>query len=135
MRWLFKTEPGEYSWADLVRDRKTVWSGVSNATAQMHLRSAKKGDEVAFYHTGKERRAVGIARIVRAPFPDPTVKTPGSKLVAVEIAPVRALEVPVTLVEMKNNPAMAGCDLLRISRLSIVPLTDGHWTAITRSAE
>jgi predicted RNA-binding protein with PUA-like domain len=133
MRWLFKTEPSEYSWDDLVRDRKTTWSGVSNATAQMHLRAAAKGDDVIVYHTGGERCAIGIARVVRGAYPDPS-GGPGSKLVVVDIAPVRPLPSPVTLDALKANPAMAGCDLLRISRLSIVPLAEAHWKAIMEPA-
>src|SRR6476620_6237906 len=110
--WLLKSEPGTYSWADLVRDRKTVWEGVTNPTALIHLRAMKKGEQALIYHTGTERAAVGIAEITTAPYPDPRAGNP--KIVVVDIKPVRALARPVTLDEIKSDRTFAGWDLLRI---------------------
>ena len=124
-RWLFKTEPGEYSYEDLVRDGKTVWSGITNALALKHLRTAREGDPVIVYHTGDVRAAVGLARISKSAYPDPRAKDP--KIVVVDLVPDRALRHPVPLAEMKANQALAGFDLLRIPRLSVVPVSREHW--------
>ncbi|HEY3174466.1 MAG TPA: EVE domain-containing protein [Candidatus Polarisedimenticolia bacterium] len=129
-RWLFKTEPGEYSWDDLVRERRAVWDGVTNPLALIHLRATAKGEEVLIYHTGGERRAVGIARIAKGPHPDPSLEDP--KLVVVEIAPVRPLSSAVTLETIKADAAFAGWDLLRLGRLSIVPVPRPMWDRILR---
>jgi predicted RNA-binding protein with PUA-like domain len=126
--WLFKEEPDHYSFDDLVRDGKARWDGVRNNLALRHLRSAKKNDRVLYYHTGKEKAAVGIARIVSAPYPDPKEKDP--KLVAVDIAPAQKLKRPVTLEEIKANPKFRSFELVRIPRLSVMPVPDELWKEI-----
>lgn len=120
--WLLKTEPTTYSFDDLVRDGKTVWDGVSNPVALKHLRSMKKGDGILIYHTGNEKAIVGLARVVSAPYPDPRSKDP--RLVVVEIAPGRKFERPVTLQEVKADKAFTGFELVRIPRLSVMPVPD-----------
>lgn len=132
-RWLFKTEPSTYSWEDLVRDGRTVWDGVTNALALKNLRSAKTGDSVFIYHTGDVKAIIGIAKIVKDPCPDPKAKDP--KLVVVDIAPDKPLKRPVTLAEMRANRALAGFDLLRLSRLSVVPVSEEHWRTILEMAK
>jgi len=130
--WLLKTEPTAYSWENLARDGRTVWDGITNALALKNLRAAAVGDEVLIYHTGSERRAVGIARVVKAPYPDPKRNDP--KLAVVEIAAVRALKQPVTLEQVKTDPAFAGWDLLRLSRLSFVPVPEPIWRRLLKMA-
>lgn len=128
MRWLVKEEPSSYSFADLERDGRTAWAGVRNPLAQQHLRAMKAGDRVFFYHTGGEKAVVGIARVVTGPRPDPADK--GGKLQMVEIAPVQRLKTPVTLAAIKADPAFADFPLVRISRLSVMPVTGREWAAI-----
>ncbi len=119
--WLLKSEPGTYAWSDLVRDRTTVWDGVANNTALIHLRAMQVGDEALFYHSGAEKAIVGIATITRAAYPDPKLDDP--KRVVVEIGIVKALAKPVTLAEVKAVPALKEMALVRISRLSCQPVT------------
>lgn len=126
--WLFKTEPSTYAWADLERDKKTVWDGVENTTALKHIRSIHKGDVALIYHTGDERQAVGVAEITTAPYPDPKAGDP--KLVVVDIKIRKKLAMPVSLNTIKLDPAFAGWDLLRISRLSVVPTPEAMWKRI-----
>jgi predicted RNA-binding protein with PUA-like domain len=118
--WLLKTEPGSYSWEDLVRDQRTAWDGIKNPLALKNLRSASRGDEVIIYHTGSERRAMGMARIVKQAYPDPKLSDP--KRLVVDVEAVQPLAAPVTLEQIKGDPAFAGWDLLRLSRLSFVPV-------------
>jgi len=118
--WLLKTEPDDYSFADLERDGRTVWSGVANTAALIHMRSVRKGDEAIVYHTGGERAAVGLARVTSDPYPDPAAGDP--RLVVFDIVPVRGLARPVTLAEIKTDPAFAGFDLVRQPRLSVMPV-------------
>jgi len=132
-RWLFKTEPGAYSWHELARTRRTVWDGVKNALALKHLAAIAKGDEVLVYHTGDEKAAIGIAEVVRAPYPDPKQKDP--RLLVVDIRPVRALSRPVTLAAMRANPELDGFDLLRLPRLSVMPVSPEQWTAIVEMSK
>ncbi len=127
-RWLLKTEPNCYSWDDLARDKKTAWDGISNATALKHLRTMKKGDEAIVYHTGDERAAVGIAQVTSNPYPNP--KEDDERLVVVDLKPKRRLPHPVTLSDFKADRAFAGWDLLRISRLSVVPVPDAMWSRL-----
>ena len=127
-RWLLKTEPGTYSWDDLVRDRKTTWDGISNATALIHLRSMKKGDLALVYHTGDEKAVVGIAQIASPPRPD--AKSDNEKAVVVDIKPRKKLARPVALAQIKADTAFAGWDLLRIGRLSVVPVPARMWKRI-----
>ena len=118
--WLFKTEPSEYSFADLVRDHGTTWSGVKNATALIHLRAVAKGDTVVIYHTGSEKQAVGLAKVKRGAYPDPALADP--KRVVVDLAPGAAFAQAVPLAAFRADPVLAQTDLIRITRLSIVPL-------------
>ena len=131
-RWLFKTEPSTYSWAELARDGRTVWDGVKNALALKHLAAVATGDEVLIYHTGDERAAVGIAKVMRGAYPDP--KRKDARLVVVDLQPVKALARPVALGEMRANPKLAGFDLLRLPRLSVMPVSAEQWAAIMEMA-
>jgi len=131
-RWLFKTEPSAYSFARLEADRRTVWDGVRNALALRHLAAVATGDEVLVYHTGDEKAAVGIARVARGAYPDPKQKE--AKLVVVDLEAERALQRPVTLAEMRGNAKLAGFDLLRLPRLSVMPVSAAQWTEILRMA-
>src|SRR3954453_15626139 len=128
--WLLKTEPECYSWDDLSRDKATVWDGVTNALALKHIRTMKKGDRALIYHTGDERAAVGIATVTRDPYPDP--KETDERIVIVDVKPDAKLPRPVTLDEFKADPAFAGWDLLRIGRLSVVPVPQKMWDRIQR---
>ena len=131
--WLLKTEPDCYSWDELVRDKSTVWDGVSNALALKHIRSMKKGDLALVYHTGDQRAAVGIAEVQSDPYPDP--KEGNEKLAVVDLKPKRKLPQPVTLSDIKADPAFAGWDFLRIGRLSVVPVPEPMWRRILDLAE
>ncbi len=124
--WLMKSEPGSYSWADLVRDGSTEWDGVRNPAARLHLKAMKRGDEAFFYHSGDERSVIGIMRVVREAAPDP--KDPNWVSVAVE--PVRPLATPVTLKQIKADPRLAKMELIRQSRLSVSPVRDEEWAVI-----
>src|SRR5689334_11111534 len=116
--WLVKTEPNEYSYDDLVRDGDAEWDGVTNAQAQINLRSMQAGDAIVMYHSGGERAAVGLARVVKAPYPDPT--DPAGKRVWVDLRAERKLAQAVSLADLKGDPAFAGSPLVRQSRLSVV---------------
>lgn len=124
-RWLFKTEPTVYSFAQLQKDKKTVWDGVGNNLALKNLKDIKRGDLVFIYHTGNERQAVGMARALGGAYPDPAKKDP--KLLVVDIEAVKPLRRPVTLAEVKAHPKLKSFDLVRNSRLSIMKLTDEQW--------
>jgi len=128
MNWLFKEEPTHYSYDDLAKDRKTSWSGVKNPLAQKHLRSVRKGDRVFYYHTGDEKAIVGVMKATGDAYPDPADRS--GKLYAVDVAPVQKLERPVTLAEVKADRRFAEFPLTRISRLSVMPVTDAEWSAI-----
>lgn len=119
MPWLIKTEPSEYDWARFVKDKRAVWDGVANAVALKHLRSMAKGDLCLFYHTGDERRVMGLAEVVKTAYADPNAEDP--KLVVVDVKVGQPLRSPVTLAQIKADPVFAGWDLLRIGRLSVVP--------------
>ena len=127
-RWLFKEEPTHYSFADLVRDGRTLWNGVTNNLALQHLRLVRARDEVFFYHTGKEKAVVGVMRVVSDPRQDSD--TENAKMVVVEVEPVRPLARPVTLAEIKADAVLKGWDLTRLPRLSVVPVTDVQWRRI-----
>jgi predicted RNA-binding protein with PUA-like domain len=131
-RWLFKTEPSAYSFQQLQKEGRTVWDGVKNNLALKHLAQIKKGDRVLIYHTGDEKAAVGIAQALSAAYPDPAKKDP--KLLVVEIEPEKALPRPVTLAEMKANAKLKGFDLVRLPRLSVMPVHDEQWTIIEEMA-
>jgi predicted RNA-binding protein with PUA-like domain len=132
MNWLVKEEPSNYSFSTLQRDGRTTWSGVRNPLAQKHLRSMTKGDRVFFYHTGSEKAVVGIARVASAPVQDPGDKD--AKLWAVDIEPVKALPAPVTLGAIKADTYFADFLLVRMGRLSVMPVTDPQWDRIVRMA-
>ena len=131
--WLLKTEPTVYSFADLERDGRTVWDGITNNAALKHIRSVREGDEALVYHTGEERAAVGIARIATAPYPDPHVGDP--RLVVFDLEPVRRLPRPVTLAEVKADPAFAGFALVREPRLSVMPVPPALWKRLLALAK
>ncbi|PZT92295.1 MULTISPECIES: EVE domain-containing protein [Sphingomonas] len=127
--WLLKSEPDSYGWNDLVRDGGTEWDGVRNHAAAKHLRAMAVGDDAIFYHSGKDKAAVGIARIARAAQAD------GDEgWVSVRVEPDRALPRPVTLAAMKAAVGLQDMAMLRQSRLSVSPVTDGEWTALMRLA-
>lgn len=121
--WLLKTEPETYAWEDLVKEGTTSWSGVANAQAQANLRAMKPGDRAVVYHSG-ERRAVGIAEVVRAAYPDPD---DGDGAVCVDVRAVEPLPAPVPLEAIKQEVAFEGSVLLRQGRLSVVPLSPAEW--------
>jgi predicted RNA-binding protein with PUA-like domain len=133
MNWLFKEEPTHYSFDELVKDRKTVWSGVKNPLAQKHLRAVRKGDAVFYYHTGNEKAVVGIAKALGDAYPDPKDKT--GKAVVVDIVPERPLARPVTLAEIKASKAFVSFPLTRLPRLSVMPVTDAEWKEIERMSK
>jgi predicted RNA-binding protein with PUA-like domain len=119
--WLVKSEPGAYSWDDLVKDERTRWDGVRNFEARNNLRAMKAKDLVLFYHSGEGKEIVGVARVLREAYPDPAAK--GEDWSVVDIEPVKRLENPVTLAAIKSDPELAGFALIRRSRLSVVPVT------------
>ncbi len=131
--WLLKTEPSTYSWDDLVRDKSATWDGVSNAAALKHIRSMKKGDAALLYHTGDEKQAVGIAELKSNPYPDPKEKD--DKLVVFDLKPKKKLAAPVTLARIKADKAFEGFDLIRIGRLSVVPVPESMWKRILEMSE
>jgi predicted RNA-binding protein with PUA-like domain len=126
--WLFKEEPDHYSFTDLQRDGQTLWDGVANALARQHLRNVKRGDRVLYYHTGKEKAVVGIARVVTGAKADPADEDP--KAVVVEVAPVRPLARPVALSAIKADPLFKDWELVRMPRLSVMPVTEEQWQRI-----
>ena len=130
--WLVKQEPSVYSWADFVAEGKTAWTGVRNYTARNNLRAMRKGDTVLFYHSVTEKAVVGMARVTREAYPDPTAKE--GDWSAVDLAPEKALSKAVTLDEIKRNPKLKGMALLRLSRLSVQPVTTAEFAEIVRMA-
>lgn len=128
-KWLMKSEPGTYSWADLVRDRGTEWDGVRNNAARLHLRAMKAGDEAFFYHSGEERAVVGIMRIAREGRPEGE----DGSWVSVRVEPVKALG-PVTLKDIKAEPRLAAMELIRQSRLSVSPVREEEWALVMKMA-
>jgi predicted RNA-binding protein with PUA-like domain len=127
-RWLLKTEPECYSWSDLVRDKRTVWDGITNALALKHLRTIKKGDQAFIYHTGDDKAVIGIADIVSNPYADP--KQDDEKLAVVDLKLGEKLARPVTLSDIKADPAFSGWDLIRNSRLGVVPVPEKMWERV-----
>ena len=123
--WILKTEPSTYSHADLVKDGTTVWDGVKNPVALRHLAAMQRGDQVMIYHTGNEKAAVGLASVTDEARPDPKKQDP--KLVVVTLRADRPLARPVTLAEIKADPAFAGSPLVRVPRLSVIPVTAAQW--------
>ena len=125
-----KEEPEHYNYDQLERDRKTVWAGVRNPLAQKHLRSICKGDRIFYYHTGKEKAVVATAKATTNAYPDPGDAS--GKLFVVDIAPENKLGRPVTLAEIKADKAFASFPLVRMSRLSVMPVTDSEWARIEK---
>ncbi|HWP02079.1 MAG TPA: EVE domain-containing protein [Gemmatimonadaceae bacterium] len=130
--WLLKTEPSTYSFADLEREGRTTWDGVTNPLALKNIAAMQPGDTALIYHTGSEKAAVGIARIVSAPYPDPEGHDP--KLLVVDLVPVQRLQHPVTLLQIKADRTFAQHPLVRQGRLSVVPLTQVEWDRIQKLA-
>ena len=128
MHWLFKEEPTHYSYDDLARDGQTTWTGVRNPLAQKHLRSVQKGDRIFFYHTGDEKSVIGVMKAAANAAPDPA--DAAGKLFAVDVVPVKKLKRPVRLSEIKADTAFAQFPLVRMSRLSVMPVTDDEWERI-----
>ena len=131
-RWIVKSEPSTYSFGQLQRDGRTVWDGIRNAQALIHIRAMRKGDEVLFYHTGGEKALVGLARVASAPYPDPGAKD--SKLAVVDLEPVRALTRPVPLSGIKVEKRFADLALVRHGRLSVSPVSAAQWAVLLRMA-
>jgi predicted RNA-binding protein with PUA-like domain len=130
--WLLKSEPHVYSYADLERDRTTVWDGVNNNLALKHIRTMLPKDLALIYHTGDERRAIGIAEVISSAYADPKLADP--KRAVVDVSAVKVLPQPVTLAQIKQDPSFEGFDLIRISRLSVVPVSEAHWQRILELA-
>ena len=128
--WLCKIEPDCYSFDALVRDGETLWDGVSNALARKRLRQMKPGDRVLYYHTGKEKAVVGEMVVAGEPQPDP--KSDDEAAVAVAMRPVRKFSRPVSLADIKADKLLAGWDLVRMPRLSVVPVTESQWKRVEK---
>lgn len=131
--WLVKSEPEAYSWSDLVRDRTTAWTGVRNYAARLHLNAMQPGDRVLFYESVTTKAVVGVAEVTKPAFPDSTADEPG--WVAVELRAVEPLPAPVTLEQIKAQPALATIPLIRQSRLSVMPLTAAAYKLILKLAK
>src|SRR5262245_27724232 len=130
--WLFKTEPSEYSFDDLTRDRSVVWEGVSSPAALIHLRGGKKGDTVVVYHSGKDKAAIGLAEVTRGPYPDP--KIGGPRRGVGDLRPARAFAARVPLAGFRSGPVLKTTELVRISRLSVMPLSAAHFARVLERA-
>jgi predicted RNA-binding protein with PUA-like domain len=128
--WLIKSEPATYAWDQLVKDKRTSWTGVRNAQAAINLKAMKPGDLCFFYHSGEGKEIVGIAKVTKAAYPDPTDKA--GKAVTVDVAAVEPVKQAVTLAAIKADPAFADFKLVRQSRLSVVPVSDEHWKRILK---
>ena len=132
MNWLFKEEPSNYSFDALVKDKSTVWSGVRNPVAQRNLHAVKKHDRIFYYHTGDEKSVVGVAKALGDAYADPN--DPTGKAAVVDVGPVKKLPRPVTLREIKADPFFKTFALVRISRLSVMPVSDAEWARIENMA-
>ncbi len=128
--WLVKQEPSSYSWSDFTKDRGTSWTGVRNYAARNNLRRMGKGDEVLFYHSGEDKAVVGIAKVAKTAYADPTAKE--GDWSTVDLVPVRALPRPVTLREIKGEPKLKKMQLVRLSRLSVMPVTGAEFQLILK---
>jgi predicted RNA-binding protein with PUA-like domain len=131
--WLLKTEPDCYSWDNLVRDKKATWDGVSNALALKHMRSMKKGDLALIYHTGNEKQIVGIAQVTSNAYPNP--RETDERIVVVDLKPKSKLKTPVMLETIKSDPAFKDWELVRISRLGVMPVSDAIWKRLQKLSE
>ena len=130
--WLVKQEPSVYSYAALEKEKKAVWDGVHNNLALKHMNSMKKGDQALFYHTGNEKQVVGIIAIVSSPYPNP--QEDDKRYVVVDVKPIKPLKRPVTLEEMKKDMRFKNWELLRISRLSVMPVPKNIWDIIMKKS-
>jgi Uncharacterized conserved protein len=131
--WLVKSEPSSYSWADFMSDGRTSWTGVRNYAARNNLRGMEKGDEVLFYHSGEDKAVVGIARVTRPAYADATASE--GDWSAVDLSPIKSLRQPVTLRQIKEDPRLKGTQLVRRSRLSVMPLAAPEFRAIVRMGD
>jgi predicted RNA-binding protein with PUA-like domain len=131
--WLFKEEPDHYSFADLERDGEALWTGVRNPLARQNLSKIKQGERIFYYHTGKEKAVVGEIQAIDDPMQDPNDADP--KAVAVKVKPVRRLARPVTLKQIKEDPKLAQWELVRLSRLSVMPVSDAQWRRVLEMSE
>jgi predicted RNA-binding protein with PUA-like domain len=131
-RFLVKTEPSTYSFANLQRDKKTVWDGVANPVALKHLAMVRKGDTIVVYHTGDEKQAVGLAVATSDAYPDPKAGNP--KVVVVDLAPERPLAKPVTLAQVKADAVLQQNDLARLPRLSVIPFSEAQFQRLLKLA-
>ncbi|MFV0607299.1 MAG: EVE domain-containing protein [Niabella sp.] len=130
--WLIKSEPFKYSWEQLKKDKKTFWDGVRNYAARNNLKAMKKGDLAFFYHSNEGVEIVGIAKVVKEAYQDPT--TDDERWVAVDVAPVRKLKNPVTLAQIKAVPKLANMDLVRLGRLSVQTVKPEEWELVLKMA-
>lgn len=130
--WLIKSEPSVYSWDHLVKEKRTSWTGVRNAQAAINLKAMKTGDLCFFYHSNDGKEIVGIAKVVKAAYPDPTDKA--GKAVTVDVAPVEPVKQAITLAAIKADPRLGDFGLVRQSRLSVVPVNDEQWKLILKMA-
>lgn len=131
--WLMKSEPVKYAFSDLQRDGKTVWDGVRNNQAALYLKAMRVGDEFLYYHSNEGLAVVGIAKVVKEAFIDPS--DPAGRYVAVEVAPVRPLKTAVTLAQLKADDRLKDMAMFRQFRLSVSPITDAEWAAILEMSE
>jgi predicted RNA-binding protein with PUA-like domain len=127
--FLVKQEPSDFSWDDFVRDGRTAWTGVRNYAARLHLRAMQAGDPVLFYHSGEGKEVVGVARVLRAAYLDPT-GDPAEEWAAVDLEPVRPFKQPVTLFTIKSDKTLKDIELVRQSRLSVMPLRPGEYARL-----
>lgn len=126
--WLVKQEPSKYSWEEFLKDKKTYWDGVRNYQARNNLQKMKKGDSVLFYHSVVGKQVMGVARVTREAYPDPTTDDPA--WVVVDLKPVKSLKAPVTLEQIKAHPDLKDISLIKQSRLSVMPVTDAEFKII-----
>jgi predicted RNA-binding protein with PUA-like domain len=126
--WLAKSDPDTYGWSDLVRDGKTSWDGVRNFRARNYIRAMKPGDQVLFYHSGKEKSVVGIMKILSEPYAERTAEEPIWS--AVDVSPVWTLKIPVPLSRIKAEPSLRNIQLVRVARLSVMPLEKQQFQTI-----
>jgi predicted RNA-binding protein with PUA-like domain len=132
-KWLLKSDPEHYSFFDLERDGTTVWDGIANNLALKHLRTVHRGDLLMVYHSGEERAVVGLAEAISDPYPDPKRKDP--RLMVIDLKAKEKLARPVSLDEIKHSSALKNFDLVRLPRLSVMPVSDAQWNAVLALAE
>ena len=128
--WLLKTEPSDYAYSDLVREKRTVWDGVGNNLALKYIRQMRKGDLALIYHTGNEKSVVGVAVLISDPYPDPEQNDP--RLVVVDVKPKKKLVREISLAEVKSNPKLKDFELVRLPRLSVMPVETKIWKELVQ---